>query len=131
MAESNGTGHLSPADRRAAILARAGKRETRPSTLLGLDGEKIDVLVRELTGAEAREFEIAVAKDIPAPIGYLLQMSLVDPETKELLFEPADREALESLGIGGLNPSLKVAAELNGLSDADIAKAKASLRLAP
>ncbi len=129
---SSDNGHaVSAADRRAAILGQAGKLEERPSTLPGPDGTKVDVLVREMTGAQAKEFELAVAREAPDVAGYMLQISLVDPETHELLFEPADRANLEALGIAGLNPVLKLIQELNGITEADVEKAKARLTKAP
>jgi hypothetical protein len=116
--------------RREQILSRVGVLAERASTLPGPDGD-VDVVVRELTGKQSREFEEAVAKGADAPLGFLLQMCLVDPDTKEPLFEPADRVALEGLGMAGLKPLVLIAQELSGLSEADLEKAKQSLLNAP
>jgi hypothetical protein len=116
--------------RREAILSRVGRLAEEEATMPGPDGP-IDVIVRELTGTQSREFEAAIAVKAPAPLGFLLQMCLVDPDTKELLFEPADRVVLESLGMAGLKPIVEIAQRLSGLTEADVEKAKQSLLNAP
>lgn len=121
---------LTPAERRAAILGLSGQREYEPAVLPGPDGP-IDVLVRELTGTEAKDWEIAVSRGAEWTFGYLLQLSLVDPETKDLLFEPADRQMLEGIGVSKLKPIGLIAQRLSGLSDEDVEKAKRSLLNAP
>lgn len=130
----NGHGGMTQAERRQAILSMVGHRETRETTMPGPDGP-IPILVRELTAEEATAYERLAAKATKVPGipigGILLQMSIADPESGELLFEVADREALDKLGIAGLSPALKLAQELNGVSDADVAKARESLAPAP
>jgi hypothetical protein len=116
--------------RRERILSRVGHLSTEPAVLPGPDGDE-NVLVRELTGKQAREFETAVGRGADAPLGFLLQQSLVDPETNELLFEPADRVTLEALGMSILKPIVLIAQRLSGLSDDDVEKAKQSLLNGP
>jgi hypothetical protein len=121
---------MSKASRRDSILSQVGVLAQEPATMPGSDGP-VDILVREMTGTQGRQFEILLATNAPAPIGYLLQVSIVDPESNELIFEEADREALEQLGVAGLNPVLKIAQRMNGITQADIDKAKQSLLSAP
>lgn len=116
-------------ERRRAILARAGIREERPVTMPG-DAGPVEVVVRELLGTEAQQFEIATAKGSPTAMGFLLQMSIADPETHELLFDPADREALQSQGMSSLRHVLEVIKELNGIDDKDLEKAMQALKAA-
>lgn len=123
-------GALSAAERRAAILGQHGKREEEPAVLPGPAGP-VDVLVRELMGEEAQAFEEAAAVGSPVALGMLLQLALVDPDEKTLLFEVADREMLQQLGMLGLKPILLIIQRQSGTSDEDIAKAKKSLRKAP
>lgn len=130
MTETNGSAPSSKQQLREAFLGLAGQREYEAAEFPGPDGP-MTVLVRELLGSEAKEWEIAVAKGSEYAFGYLLQMSIVDPETKEPLFEAADRMALESIGVSKLNPIAKVAARLSGLSAADVEAAKKSLLHAP
>lgn len=96
----------------------------------GKDGP-VTVLVRELTGKLAQTFEIMAAKGTGYPMGFLLQQSIIDPETKQLIFEDGDRQALEELGVAGLKSIMLIAQELNGISDEDISKAKSDLLRAP
>jgi len=126
MTENGNGGGPSRADRRAAILGLAGKLDTEPAVFPGPDGP-IDVLVRELSGEQAREWEVAVAKHAPSTIGFLLQLSVIDPVDNLPIFEVADRQTLEAIGISKLNPVLKLAQKLNGISDSDIEQAKRDL----
>jgi hypothetical protein len=123
-------GHLTAADRRSAILGRAGQLEERATTMPGPDGP-VDILVREMTGKQAKDFEMAAARGAADLGGYMLQISIVDPDTHELIFEPADRANLEALGITGLNPVLKLIQSLNGMTEEDVEKARQSLLRAP
>ena len=115
---------------RNSILSRVGVLQIKEATMPGEAGDE-PILVRELTGKQSREFEEMIARRAPAPLGFLLQLSIIDPTTKELVFEPADREALEALGISALKPVVAIAQELNGISDADIEKAKEFLLATP
>lgn len=111
-------------DRRGAILAQAGKLEERPAVFFGQD-----VLVRELTAKQAREFQDAISNGNSYPIGYLLEMALIDPETREPLFEATDRQALEDLGMRELRPVLVVIKEQSGIDDDDLQKATQGLKV--
>lgn len=118
---------ISRTDRRAAILALAGVRQTKPTTIPGPDGP-VAVVIRELLASEARDFELAAAKGSPNALGLLLQMSIADiEEPHELLFEPTDRGTLQSLGVFGLKEALELMQELSGVTDDDLAKARQSL----
>jgi hypothetical protein len=124
VSEGNGAGGMSARER---ILSRRGSLKEETAWLPGPDGETIPVIVRELTGKQAAEFELALARDTAAPMGLLLQMCLIDPETKTQMFEVADREALEDLGWASLQPIVVIAQRQSGLSAEDIEKAKRDL----
>lgn len=127
MSEEHTNGGAQPISKRDSILQRVGKREMLPAQMPGSDGELIDVLVQELTGTEAELFESATAAGAANTLGMLVQLSVVDPETKELLFEPADRSALQQLGMKALKPVIEIANALSGVTVADIQKAQAFL----
>lgn len=124
---SNPSSPSSRAERRAAILAQAGVRQTKPTTIPGPDGP-VAVLVRELLAQEARDFEVANAKGSPNALGMLLQLSIADvDEPHDLLFEPTDRGTLQELGVFGLKEALELIQKLSGVTDEDISKARQSL----
>lgn len=124
MSESNGR-------LRESILSRVGSLKEIDTTMPGKDGVDEPIILRELTGKQSRMFEEMVQKPGSAPLGFLLQLSIVDPSTKELAFGSADREALEALGISILKPVVKLAQSLNGITDADVEAAKRNLLNAP
>ncbi len=112
------------ASRRAAILGQSGKLDTEPATMVWADGVTVDVLVTEMTGTQTRDYEVAMAKNAPNLVGFLLQMVLLDPDTKEPLFEAGDRAQLEALGMEKLTGIIKQALRLSGMDDAEMAKIK-------
>lgn len=101
-------------------------RKRKPAVYPTDDGD-VDVVVRELTAEEAGEFEMASARGAPNALGMLLQLSIEDPETQQLLFEVTDRGVLQTLGVLGLKDTLLLIKEMSGITDADIEKAKGFL----
>lgn len=130
MSEQENNGHSVPSSRRERILSHAGQRQRRP-TKMKFNDDEVDVVVRELTGVEAQRWEFAVAGKVPNTLGLLLQMSIEEPDTGELMFEPADRENLQVLGVMSLKPVVDLSAVLSGISQEDIDRAKQSLLTAP
>jgi len=116
--------------KREQILQMVGVLKEEPAKMPGPDGP-VDVLLREMTGKEAEEFEQALDKKTPNTLGRLLQTSIYDPETKERLFQPADRAALEELGMTALKPILEKIKKVSAISKADVEKLKANLKTTP
>src|SRR5579859_7806227 len=114
------------ATRREQILAMVGKLAEEPAQMPGSDGP-VDILVRELTGSQSAAFEGLVAKGGDNILGFLLQNVICDPETKALIFEPADRALLQELGFTSLKPIVEIAQRQSGLSAEDLEKAKQDL----
>jgi hypothetical protein len=112
------------ASRRAAILGQSGKLDTEPATMVWADGTTVDVLVTEMTGTQTRDYEIAMAKNAPNVVGFLLQLVLLDPDDKQPLFEAGDRATLQELGMEKLTPVIKQALRLSGMDEAEMAKVK-------
>lgn len=115
---------------RQSILAMAGRLAEQEAEMPGPEGP-VKVIVRELTGRESQVFQMSVRAGKPNTLGMLLCMVVRDPETKDLVFGPADRAAVEELGVTALNPLAEIVAKMNGLTDADVEKAKEGLAPTP
>lgn len=112
--------------RRDQILAMHGKLKELPAQLPGPDGP-VDVIVREMQGREAQDFEEALAQKRPNTLGMLIQLAVVDPDTHERMFEVGDRQMLEELGMTGLKPVIETIQSLAGITSEDLEKLKANL----
>lgn len=112
--------------RRDDILAMHGKLKELPATMPGQNGD-VDILVREFSGREAQDVETALSQQRPNTLGMLLQLAIVDPDTKERLFEVGDRAMLEELGMTGLKPVIENIQRLSGITAEDVEKLKQNL----
>lgn len=112
--------------RRDSILAMHGKLKEIGSELPGPDGP-VQILLREMQGREAQDFENAMGQNRPNTLGMLLQLAIVDPDTHERMFEIGDRAMLEELGMTGLKPVIEGIQSLAGITAEDLEKLKANL----
>lgn len=112
--------------RRDQILAMHGVLKEVEAEMPGPDGA-VKIIVRELIGRDAQEFESAQQNNRPNQLGMLLQLSIVDPDTKERLFEVGDRAILEELGMTTLKPVIEKIMGLLGVTAEELEKIKANL----
>ena len=110
---------------RAAILARAGKLRTETIPIPAWGG---DVTIRELTGAERDQFDLAVDSDRKAGRALhfrarLVAACVVDAEGR-LVFGAADVPALSQLPAAELTPIFERALHLQAMTDDDVAEKK-------
>lgn len=115
---------------RDSILQMAGRLAEEEAHLPTPEGPA-KVILRELTAGEAQAFETAVRNKAQNLLGFLIQMTVRDPETHELVFQPADRGAIEELGMTALKPLATIITRMSGLSEAEVEKAKQDLQTTP
>lgn len=120
------------ADLRAHILNAPDLEEET----VYVPGWDCDILVRALTGAERAKFT-KQATSVPQPgqapsINWdrwwstLVLMSARHPKTKDLIFEPADRDALLAKNGKNLEVVANVARRLSGLEDDSPSKSESA-----